>query len=146
MKDQKQQDVSACGVSSVTWGLLAPVFLITEDNEPLGVISKFLLSMKWWLYVSLMRCDSRQRRSVSLFLCVLYLTRFSAQQLFMLTAEGPLGTLVKGVMLQQKTLFFCCSCATFCSRPLSRSSVLLFRRHAAALTACAPAAALDWSW
>lgn len=51
----------------------------------------------WW--------DSRQRLSVSLFLCVLYLPRFSVWQLFMLTVEGPLGTLVKGVLLSVKLAF-----------------------------------------
>lgn len=51
----------------------------------------------WW--------DSRHRLSVSLFLCVLYLPRFSVWQLFLLTVEGPLGTLVKGVLLSVKLAF-----------------------------------------
>lgn len=38
MKYQKQQDIHACGVSSMTRGLLTTLFLITEDNEPLEVI------------------------------------------------------------------------------------------------------------
>lgn len=38
MKYQKQEEVYACGVSSMTRGLHTTVFLITEDNEPLEVI------------------------------------------------------------------------------------------------------------
>lgn len=54
----------------------------------------------------MMRCRFTLRLSFSLFLRMLLFTRFPAWRLFMLTAEGMLGTLVKEELLPVKFAYF----------------------------------------